>query len=335
MKLGAGRLITDFFSAYLVNEAGLSYNTVKSYRDSFILFFKYLDESGTCRPEKLALSVFTSDNINRFLDWIERERLCSVNTRNQRLAALKTFCNYVIRRAPENCDNCQGVLKIRSKKAPHAVVDYLSVEAVVLLLRQPCKDTDEGSRDLALLTMMYESGCRVQELIDVRLGDISAQSPHTVKIAGKGKKGRIIPVSANAADILRVHVKNNNISAPEQVLFVNRQGRTLTRSGVAYILDKYTAMAREKNPELFGKDIHPHVMRHSKAMHMLENGVNLIYIRDFLGHSSVTVTEIYARCNPELKRRYMEQLEGVIGATVEPYSDTEKESLLSWLRDNI
>jgi site-specific recombinase XerD len=318
-------MITDFFTLYLSNEAGLSENTIKSYRDTFILYFRYLDENGICKPRKLELSVFTVDNVSKFLDWLEMQRQCRISTRNQRLAALKSFSNYVIRRMPENCGACQSILRIRVKKAPQATVDYLPADAIALLMAQPDKNTSKGIRDLAILSLMYESASRVQELIDIKYGDISFRMPNTVKLTGKGNKSRVIPISSNVASIINAYAicskRNNSVD----VLFVNRRGEKLSRSGVSYILNKHMQTARIDQQDMFRKKIHPHVLRHSKAMNLLENGVNLIYIRDFLGHASVTTTETYIRCNPEIKRKYIEQSADLIDQAIEPYSDSEKE----------
>lgn len=170
MKLKIGHLITDFFSIYLINEVGVSDNTVKSYRDTFLLLFKYFDESGAYKLKNLDISVFNADTIIGFLNWIEYTRQCSINTRNQRLAAIKSFISYVMRRSPEDYKNCQDILSIRIKKAPQAVIDYLSIDALALLLEQPDKHTKDGIRDLSILSLMYETGCRVQELIDIKVG---------------------------------------------------------------------------------------------------------------------------------------------------------------------
>lgn len=159
--------------------------------------------------------------------------------------------------------------------------------------------------------------------------------PNTVTLTGKGNKARVIPISKNVTTILKVYLKSAGIHDVEHHVFVNRNGKPLSRSGVAYILNKYGQMARAIQPELFTTKFHPHILRHSKAMHLLENGVNLIYIRDFLGHSSVTTTEIYARCNPELKRKYIEKASNLITEQIEEYNDEEKSTLLEWLRKNI
>ncbi len=299
--------ITSFFTEYLGNESGLSINTIKSYRDAFILYFKYLEEAGISKISKLKMGTLNADNVIGFLDWLEQSRGCSVSSRNQRLAALKAFCGYVARKCPEESALCQNILKIRVKKALQKSVEYLSVDAVEYLLKIPDRHSAQGIRDLVMIALMYESGCRVQELIDLRVGNISFRSPNTVTLTGKGNKARVVPISANAADIIKAYLKSASICDVTHPVFVNRYDKPLSRSGVSYVLDKYGHIVRKTRPELYLSKLHPHILRHSKAMHLLENGVNLIYIRDFLGHSSVTTTEIYARCNPELKREYIEQ----------------------------
>lgn len=327
--------VTGFFTEYLSNEAGLSINTIKSYRDAFILFFKYLEEASICKISKLKMDSLNADNVIGFLDWLEQSRNCSISSRNQRLAALKAFCSYVIRKSPEESALCQGILKIRIKKAPQKPVEYLSIDAIEYLLKIPDSHSTQGIRDLAIISLMYESGCRVQELIDLRVGDIVFRSPNTVTLTGKGNKVRVVPISTNVANIIKAYLDSVNSSNMVHPVFVNRYENPLSRSGISYILDKYGCKAHNEKPELYPSKLHPHILRHSKAMHLLENGVNLIYIRDFLGHSSVTTTEIYARCNPELKRKYIEQASNLITRSVEEYSINEKEALLSWLRQNI
>lgn len=281
------------------------------------------------------MDTLNADNVSGFLDWLEQTRSCSISSRNQRLAALKAFCGYVVRKSPEESALCQGVLRIRVKKAPQKPVEYLIVDAVEYLLKIPNSHSEKGLRDLAMIALMYESGCRVQELIDLRVGDIAFRSPNTVTLTGKGNKARVIPISANVADIIKAYLNSAGIRNREHPMFTNRYDKPLSRSGVSYILDKYCHAARKVRPDLYPSKLHPHLLRHSKAMHLLENGVNLIYIRDFLGHSSVTTTEIYARCNPELKRKYIEQAGIQITETIEKYSDSEKEALIDWLRKNI
>lgn len=336
MQTNMYSLITSFFSVYLPNTVGCSENTIKSYRDTFILLFKYSEEKHLCPKGKINISLFDKVVLSNFLEWLETERNASISTRNQRLAALKTFAKYASYNSVENMDLFQGILELKVKKSTSKTVDYLSTDAVALLLQQPDTNSRSGIRDLAMLSLLYETGARVQELIDIKVGDISATTPTTLKLIGKGRKVRIIPISIKVASIVRKYLSVWSHNNTEDFLFTNRCNSPLTRSGVTYILKKYAEKARKINPELIGNtNIHPHVLRHSKAMHLLESGVNLIYIRDFLGHSSVTTTEIYARSNPEIKRKYLEKAAINIDASVDRYSEKEKETLMQWLKNNI
>lgn len=328
--------ITMFFTSYLSNTVGYSENTIKSYRDTFVLLFSYAEEEHLIKRGKISIELFHKDTITAFLEWLESKRGVSVATRNQRLAALKSFSRYMSLSAVEYIDTFQAVLDIPPKKGSSKTVDYLTVEAITLLLKEPDFDSYSGIRDLAILSLLYESGCRVQELINLKYGDLSPASPATIMVTGKGNKTRIIPISSKAVSILNKYIAVYKIFDSTEMLFTNKQSRPLTRSGIAYILRKHSDSARVKNPQIFGTAaIHPHVLRHSKAMHLLESGVNLIYIRDFLGHSSVITTEIYAKANPEIKRKYLESAASNIDTSVNKFSEKEKETLLEWLKHNI
>lgn len=328
--------ITMFFTNYLSNTVGYSKNTIKSYRDTFVLLFLYAEEEHLIKRGKISIELFYKDTIVAFLEWLELKRRASVSTRNQRLAALKSFSRYMSLTTIEYLDIFQAVLDIPPKKGPSKTVDYLTVEAITLLLKEPDAGSYSGIRDLAILSLLYESGCRVQELIDLKYGDLSLNSPATINVTGKGNKARIIPISNKVVSILNKYTVMYKISDSTEMLFTNKQAKPLTRSGIAYILKKHSDSARTKNPQIFGMaPIHPHVLRHSKAMHLLESGVNLIYIRDFLGHSSVITTEIYAKSNPEIKRRYLEKAASNIDISVNKFSEKEKETLLEWLKHNI
>lgn len=300
-----------------------------------MLYIRFLNECNICKPSKFNKSHFNQENVIKFLDWLEKERHSSISTRNQRLAAIKSFCNYAIQETPEDFYNYQCILKIRSKKAPQKSVEYLTVEAITLLLKMPDIKTAIGVRDLAMLSLMYESGCRVQELLDLSVGDVNFNTPATVTLTGKGDKSRIIPINKKVLRILEEYINRCSSHNPKAQLFLNRRGYPFTRAGFSYILKKYVYMAKQISPTLFPESVHPHILRHSKAMHLLNNGVNLIYIRDILGHASVTTTEIYARCNPELKRKYLLESSSAIKDVLDLHNKKEKETLLSWLKESI
>lgn len=335
MKSSLSTLITSFFTNYLPNDVGYSDNTIQSYRDTFVLLFSFAEQKHLCPRGKITIGLFSKENIQLFLEWLEHDRNVSISTRNQRLAALKSFSKYVSSNSPEYLGVFQQILDIKVKKGISKTVDYLTSDAITILLKQPCPNSKSGLRDLALLSLLYESGCRVQEIIDIKYGNISFNNPATITVTGKGNKVRIIPISSKVSSIIKKYTLQNCITNPQKNLFTNNRNEPLTRSGISYILNKYTDMSKIDHPDLFCGKIHPHILRHSKAMHLLENGINLIYIRDFLGHSSVTTTEIYARSNPEIKRKYLEAAATNIDDAIDKFSAHEKQTLLDWLKNNI
>ena len=199
-------LITSFFADHLPNVAGCSENTIKSYRDTFVLLFKFADIRHLCPRGRIGINLFRKENILSFLEWLESDRNAGISTRNQRLAALKSFSRYVSSSSVEFIDIFQQILDIKPKKNISKTVDYLTVDAVSLLLKQPCAATRNGIRDMALLSLLYESGCRVQEIIDIQFGSLSLAHPATITVTGKGKKMRVIPISPNAASIIVSYV---------------------------------------------------------------------------------------------------------------------------------
>jgi site-specific recombinase XerD len=194
---------------------------------------------------------------------------------------------------------------MRMKKQPEPTICYMSAEGVACLLRQPDSRTRAGYRDMLILTLLYDSGARVSEIIKTRVGDIRVQSPAKIILHGKGSKDRIAPLSEKTVTLIKHYLNSENLGRPEhrdKLLFVNHSGEQLTRAGAAYILHKCVDMARAKEPTLIPAKFSPHCMRHSKAMHLLQAGVALIYIRDFLGHNSITATEAYAKADGKTKR---------------------------------
>ena len=229
---------------------------------------------------------------------------------------------------------CASILGIKTRKVPVTPMNYLSVEAIKILFSLHNSSSTEGRREMAILVLLYDSGARVQEIADLTFGDIRNKKPATVKLTGKGNKTRTIPLMPQTLDIINIYMndcKRKKEIQPVHPLFFNKKFEKLTRAGVAYILDKYVEKARSHCPELFLEKISPHTLRHSKAMHLLEGGVNLIYIRDFLGHTSVITTEIYAKSNPEIKRKAIENASPNV-LPAEKYSGKEKEEMIEWLK---
>lgn len=300
--------LASYLTMYLPGQLGLSENTIMAYRDTFKLVLLFAETKYHLRPEKITLADFNTDFITAFLQWLEQERGCSTATRNQRLAALRAFARYTRTQHPEYLFESQKIMDLKAKKAPAPTLAYLSPDDIQSIFSQTDTSSKYGRRDMILLSLMYDSGARVQEICDLRVRDVRLQKPPTVTLTGKGCKTRFVPIMTSTASALSIYFADNNLSQPakaDQPLFLNHQREKLTRAGVTYILKKYFDAAKKVNSSLPQK-ISPHILRHSKAMHMLQAGVNLIYIRDFLGHVHVETTEIYAKADTEMKRRAIE-----------------------------
>lgn len=303
-------LLTTFFSKYLPGQRNLSMNTIDSYRTSFVLLLDYYSSTFDIKPDRLQMKDFSQERVFSFLDWIEEERNCCVSTRNQRLAAVKSFFTYVSTKSPENLMLCQQIAAIPQKRTSQKPLLYFSPEGTEKLLSMPDISTWIGRRDHAILVLTYDSAARVQELIDIKEEDIRTELPATVTLFGKGRKTRTTPLSSTTAMIINSFLsekKHRFDSNQDSLLFVNSRGGKFTRVGIAGILDKYVKKMKDSGfSEFVPGPVSPHSLRHGKAVHLLRSGVPLIYIRDFLGHSSVTTTEIYATIDSEQKRMAIE-----------------------------
>jgi site-specific recombinase XerD len=269
--------------------------------------FRYFDEVKDLKPHQICFQHIDKKNVLDFCDWLESNLKNSIATRNQRLTAIHALFRYIQTENPSKVAQCREILSIGMKRYRSEPPKYLSVKAMKAIFAAPDAESNTGIRDLAILCLLYDSAARVQELIDLKVGDVILNKPANVRLTGKGNKIRIVPILPETAYILRNYIKRYKIMEKGDILFVNRSGNKLTRVGVNYILNKYVGIVSQHSAELIPITVTPHVLRHSKATHMLSAGVNLIYIRDLLGHSSVTTTEIYAKANPEFLRQAIEK----------------------------
>ncbi len=307
--------LTDYLSNYLPGERGVSSNTIKAYKDTFILFLRFMQLNKGKNANSLMLKDITQEVVIQFLDWLEAERCCGISTRNARLATLHSFFNFLQYRSPILLHEWQRILAIPMKKSEKPIRAHICLEGIKLLLEQPESETFMGLRDLAILSLLYDSGARVQELIDLTPADINLNKPYSVRIKGKGNKKRLVPLMSDQVAILVEYMKNNHLIEPSAAfypLFSNSRGDHFTRMGINNILQKYVNRVKVDNPNLLPNKVTPHILRHSKAMHLLQAGVNIVYIRDFLGHSSITTTEVYARADTKLKREALEKAHNLI-----------------------
>jgi integrase/recombinase XerD len=328
------KYVSAFISKYLPNELGASANTIASYRDMFMLLISFMNSEKKTSLHKLKLENITKATVLEFLDWLHNVRNSSVSTRNQRLAAIHSFYSYVQRESPENMYECQKILAIKYKRNSGNAMSYLSTDGIRLILQQPDIGTVRGRRDLALLSLMYDSGSRVQEVIDLTPICVRFDKPAIVKVTGKGNKTRIVPLLDAQVTCLKSYMKEARLDEPSAnmcPLFFNHRKEKLTRAGIPYILKKYAAADKSQNATIIPVKISPHILRHSKAMHLLQAGLNIVYIRDILGHVTVQTTEIYARADSKLKREAVEKAYIKLTPEEEPKWATDH-NLLTWLK---
>lgn len=312
----------------------MSANTIHSYKVAFILLISFIEAEKHIPVTKLSLKDITKESVVDFLDWLQLKRHCSDSTRNVRLAAIHSFFKFLQYSVPENLNEWHQILSIKVKKTKKRPMAYLTLEGIKLLLAQPDLTTKKGRRDLALLALMYDSAARVQEIIDLTPSSLRLTQPFTIKLVGKGNKARIVPLMEQEVAHLKSYMEKNHLLQPHAnryPLFYNSRKEKLTRAGVHHILQNYAQMAREKDPKLIPDKISPHSIRHSKAMHLLQAGVNLVYIRDILGHESVQTTEVYARVDSKQKREAIEKAYADVVKREEP-AWVDNDNLLEWLR---
>ncbi len=328
--------LSRFLCVYLPQERNVSPNTVSAYRDAFISFFVFLRDERHIKAEKAILTDVNRDNVIGYLQWLIDKQGCSIATRNNRLAAIKSFVSYLQYDSVEHIDQWQKVLAIRGLKKKHTTPTHFTKEGIRLLLEQPDTTNPRELRHLAILALMYDTGCRVQELADLTIESLRLQcKPYSIKIYGKGRKTRIVPLSEHVIGILNNYMDCYHIDTDigkKNPLFCNSSKIKLTRAGITYILKKYAEMARICNPNLIPEITSCHQLRHSRAMHLLQSGVNLVWIRDLLGHNSIQSTEIYARTDFKQKREAIEMASENLTPSDAIGEWVDKRDLISWLK---
>lgn len=329
--------LSMFLSTYLPGQRNLATNTIASYRDTFKLFLIFCEKEKGLRPEAVTLSSVTGKTIIEFLAWIEEKRKCCLSTRNQRLSAIHAFFRYVQKENPDKLYEIHKILGIPIKKKPKPLVPYLAAHELKILFSQPDTSSGQGRRDLVLLVLMYDTAARVSEIINLKVGHIRLSSPSVVTLCGKGDKLRHVPIMGRTKNHLRSYLKEHKkyrwgVAIEDAPLFFNQQHEKLSRWGVCYILKKYVKMAAKDEKFSTSFAITPHILRHSKAMGLLQSGINLVYIRDFLGQSNVATTEIYARADTEMKRKAIESAYIDLSPADMPKWE-ENENLMYWLQN--
>ena len=308
-----GRAVFRFFEEYLPHLRGMSAHTIRSYRDALVLFLRFAATDAGRPVERLAITDLDRGRVTRFLDHLEKARGNAVATRNVRLAALHTFARFLVAERPEHLAMLQGVLAIPFKRgAREAPIEYLEADEIAALLQSIDRNAPGGERDYALFALLFNTGARVQEVLDLRVRDVRFDPPHQVRLHGKGNKVRLCPVWPSTARLLRRLVERRPSGTDEDpaaaIVFRNQRGKPLTRFGVRHRLQKHLAAAAAVAPTLSGKRLHPHSLRHSTAVQLLKADVDFATISQWLGHSSVNTTMRYARVDIDLKRAALSQV---------------------------
>lgn len=323
--------VTNYFKEYLPKIKNYSINTSKSYKNTIVQFINYCEEN---KIDYLNFENINREIIEKFLLYLENEKCISIKSRNQKLAAIHSLFEYIQKRELSYFDKCTQILSIEYKKTPTTIVSYMSIEEIKVLFSIPNIKEDNEFRHLLILTLLYETAARVNELINIKLKDIVLKNPSYIILNGKGNKTRTVPIANNVVIMLKQYLLRFNIVDKDDYIFKNKFNEKLSRNGVQYVVDTYITKAKNKFPNYFPKKITNHSFRHSKAMHLLEAGVNLIYIRDILGHESVKTTEIYAKTNPTIKRKAIEENSKSINVD-EKYSKSTKNNLIEWLNNYV
>jgi len=311
-KVYLSHYIRLFFVQYLPNERGLSENTILAYRDGLKLLLKYCADYLKIKIDTILCDQIDGKIICKFLDYLEKNRHCTEKSRNARLAALKTFFYYLGREVPECLENSQRISAIPQKKTSHKTADYLNPDELNAIINSIDDASRNGIRDNALLLLMHNTGARVQEIVDIKINDLRLDAASQVKLTGKGKKERVIPLWEDTIEAIKAYISERKPKQEEEEhLFLNDKGESITRFGIRYIIKKYTDMAIKKQPSLKQKRVSPHTFRHTTAMHLLQAGNELNMIRLWLGHASLNTTHMYVEINMEMKKEILSKAQPI------------------------
>ena len=324
--------LTNFLTTHMVGRRGLSVNTVRSYRDTFKLFLQFCADSKSISAGRLTLKNFDRDLVLDFMTYLEENRNAGNSTLNQRLAAVHAFVKYLQIEEPIYILEYQRILSIPYRKSVKPVIEYLSKDALRIYFASIDTSSRQGRRDHCLLTVLYDTGARVQELCDLKIRDLILDENPYVRLTGKGSKTRLVPLLDSTVKLLKKYMEEfhrSNLLGNDAFVFSGKGGNKLSRSAINHMIEKYAKISRVKSPLIPAK-VTPHTFRHTKAMHLCQAGVDMIYIRDILGHVSLETTNIYAKINIEQMRDALENAYPELSGTDLP-NWTEDNSLMDFL----
>lgn len=325
-------LLQDFFVSYLPKLRGMSPHTIQSYRDSLVLLLRFLASHKNRPVSSLDLEDLVPQEVQSFLDYLELERKNSATTRNIRLSAVHSFFRFVAAQHPDRLEHTQRILGIPFKKTSSRMIDYLEYDEIEKTLSVIDQTTPKGRRDYTLLATMFNTGARVQEILDLRACDLQLTKPFQLHLMGKGRKQRCCPLWPQTAQLLRSLCMELQTDLKSEVrIFQNCRATPLTRFGVRYILNNCLNRAKASIPSLLSKRLHPHSMRHSTAVALLKSGVDLSTISQWLGHSSLNTTNRYAAIDLDMKRKAIASVKPVQALRARTAPWRHDHTILEWL----
>ena len=325
-------LVHGFFADYLATQKGLSANTIASYRDSLKLLFQFAAGQLSQPVDKLSVEHFDATLVVAFLEDLETTRGNSAQTRNNRLAAVRAFFRYVAAQEPMLLQRGQRICEIPLKRTEHKTIEYLEDEELRALLDSVDSTSRNALRDYALLLFLYNTGARVQEVVDLSVDALRLEAPLQVKLIGKGNKERICPLWPETVTALERYLHHRPLPVSGQPgVFLNARDERITRFGIRYIVRKYTARATDKCASLKGKKISPHSIRHTTAMHLLQSGNDITVIKAWLGHADVNTTHGYVEIDMKMKRKALEACQAPRNNNAKQRARWPTPSILQWL----
>jgi integrase/recombinase XerD len=321
--------IKRFFSHYLPLQKGLAANTLVAYRDAIKLLLGYASDTLKKNVEELGVEDINESLVLDFLDHVEKTRGCNPRTRNARLAAIRALFGFMAREEPTLLLLSQTIRTIPLKRTEHKTVDYLEDKEMQALLNAVDLDSRTGARDKALLLLLYNTGARVSEIVELKVADLRLDGAAQVKLLGKGKKYRSCPLWPETIEALHDYLKQRTPKDPAaQQLFLNANGSPVTRFGVRHIVGKYATAAKSRCPSIVAKAVNPHTLRHTTAMHLLRAGNDVNMVSYWLGHADINTTHTYLEIDMEMKRRMLQKAEAPAVKKPLPW---QKPNILQWL----
>ena len=308
------KTVRDFLDIYLIRHKGYSLNTQKSYREAINLLLLYFKMERGLEYANVGFEDITYSNITGFLEWLSKSRGCSPATVNLRLMAIRSFTKYAGILDSGKIYMQVEVGNISIRKTPGTVVEFLTVPALETLFEQPNRFKTNGYRDFCFMRLMYDTAARCQELVDAKIHDLIIRKTHaTICLAGKGNKLRIVPISPSVVELLKTYLDKAHPTEQRQsddyLFFTTHHGckNRMSTDAVNLFMKKYGETARRACPEV-PERVHPHQLRHSRAMHLYRAGMPLVLLSEFLGHADVNTTRIYAWADTEMKRQAIQKV---------------------------